>query len=93
MPASTILSASSGLFGAAPSGYATPAEEAAAALVDLSGASTITVEDYEASAPPNLAAASALLNELASNGGISLAARAGAYMLLDSAAALALTSD
>jgi hypothetical protein len=72
--------------------YDTPAEEAAAALIDLSGASTVTVDEFEYSVPPNLAAASALLDELTSGNSVSTAAMGSLYTLMDSSAALALTS-
>lgn len=92
--ASTLASVgAAGLLSPRPGGYQTAAQEAAAALVDLSGASPITVDDYEASAPPNLAAASALLDELTRDSAISLAAKTGVYQLLDSAATLALTGE
>ena len=77
--------------GATP--YAASAEQAAAALVHISGASSVTVDQFEASIPPNLAAAASLVDEVASNVNVSLAAAAGLYTLLDSSAALALTRE
>jgi hypothetical protein len=73
--------------------YDTPDDEAAAALVDLSGASTVTVDEFESSVPPNLAAASALLDELTTGDSVSVAAMGSLYTLMDSGAALALTSQ
>ena len=77
--------------GATP--YAASAEQAAATLVHLSGASTITVEQYESSIPPNLAAAASLVNQLAFNTDVSEAAVGSLYTLMDSSAALALTRE
>ena len=77
--------------GATP--YAASAERAAATLVHLSGASTITVEQYESSIPPNLAAAASLVNQLAFNTNVSEAAYGSLYTLMDSSAALALTRE
>jgi hypothetical protein len=73
--------------------YESADEEAAAALVDLSGASSYTVAEYEVSVPPNLAAASALLDELTSANSVSTAAVGSLYTLMNSSAALALTSN
>jgi hypothetical protein len=73
--------------------YSSADEEAAAALVDLSGASSYTVDEYEVSVPPNLAAASALLDELTSANSVSTAAVGSLYTLMNSSAALALTSN
>jgi hypothetical protein len=73
--------------------YDSPEEEAAAALVDLSGASSITVSEFEVSVPPNLAAASALLDEVTASGNVSTAAINSLYTLMSPSAALALTSD
>ena len=73
--------------------YAASAEQAAATLVHLSGASTITVEQYDASIPPNLAAAASLVNQLAFNTNVSEAAVGSLYTLMDSSAALALTRE
>jgi hypothetical protein len=73
--------------------YASADEEAAAALVDLSGASSYTVDEYEVSVPPNLAAASALIDELTSANSVSTAAVGSLYTLMNSSAALALTSN
>jgi hypothetical protein len=67
-------------------------EEAAAAVVDLSGASSIMVDEYEVSVPPNLAAASALLDEVTSNNNVSAAAMGSLYTLMNSSATLALTA-
>jgi hypothetical protein len=72
--------------------YGSAADEEAAALVDLSGASSVTVDEYEVSIPPNLAAASALLDEVTSAGSVSPAAMGSLYTLMNSSAALALTS-
>jgi hypothetical protein len=70
-------------------------EDAAAALVHLSGASSITVEQVEASIPPNLAAASSLVDQLSAtlNGSVIPAAFGSLYTLLNPDTALALTSD
>lgn len=73
--------------------YDTPDDEAAAALVDLSGAFPVTVDEFESSVPPNLAAASALLDELTTGDSVSAAAMGSLYTLMDSGAALALTSQ
>jgi hypothetical protein len=73
--------------------YAASAEQAAAALVHLSGASSITVEQYEASIPPNLAAAASLVDQLATRATVSEAAVGSLYTLMDSSAALALARD
>ena len=72
-----------------------PEEEAAAALVHLSGASSITVAQVEASIPPNLAAASSLVDQLSTTANASVipAAFGSLYTLLDPETALALTSD
>jgi hypothetical protein len=72
-----------------------PEEEAAAALVHLSGASSITVAQVEASIPPNLAAASSLVDQLSAtaNGSVIPAAFGSLYTLLNPDTALALTSD
>ena len=72
-----------------------PEEEAAAALVHLSGASSITVSQVEGSIPPDLAAASSLVNQLANtmNGSVIPAAFGSLYTLLNPDTALALTSD
>ncbi len=77
--------------GATP--YAASAQLGAAALVHLSGASSITLEQYEASIPPNLAAAASLVDELASNPNLSEAAYSSLFTLMDSNAALALTRE
>jgi hypothetical protein len=72
-----------------------PEEEAAAALVHLSGASSITVAQVEASITPDLAAASSLVNELTARATSSVipAAFGSLYTLLNPNTALALTSD
>jgi hypothetical protein len=77
-----------------PSRYASE-EDAAAALVHLSGASSITVEQVEASIPPNLAAASSLVDQLSAtaNGSVIPAAFGSLYTLLNPDTALALTSE
>jgi len=67
-------------------------ERSAAALVHISGASAITVGDFEVSVPPNLAAASALVDQIAAAGMVSSAAFANLYTLIDAGSALALTS-
>lgn len=77
--------------GATP--YSASSEQAAATLVHLSGASSITVEQFEASIPPNLAAAASLVNQLALNTNVSEAAVGSLYTLMDSSAALALTRE
>jgi hypothetical protein len=73
--------------------YSASAEEAAAALVHISGASSITVDEFEAGIPPNLAAATSLVNEVASDANVSEAAFGSLYTLMDSSAALALTRE
>ncbi len=73
--------------------YDSPDEQAAAALVDISGASKLTLDGFEAGIPPNMAAASALVDELTVGGGVSTAAFGSLYTLMDSEAVLALTSD
>jgi hypothetical protein len=75
--------------------HGTPEEEAAAALVHLSGASSITVSQVEASIPPDLAAASSLVDELSNttNGSVIPAAFGSLYTLIHPDTALALTSD
>ena len=73
-----------------------PEEEAAAALVHLSGASSITVSQVEGSIPPNLAAAASLVDQLSDtivNGSVIPAAFGSLYTLLNPDTALALTSD
>jgi len=72
-----------------------PEEEAAAALVHLSGASSITVAQVEGSVPPNLAAASSLVDQLSDEATASVipAAFGSLYTLLNPETALALTSD
>ena len=77
--------------GATP--YAASAEQAAAALVHIIGASSITVEQFEASIPPNLAAAASLVDQLAMGTDVSEAAVGSLYTLMDSSAALALTRE
>jgi hypothetical protein len=76
----------------ASNGFATAADEAAAALVDLGGASRVTVDDYEDSVPPNLAAASALLSELTANTNDDTGVLSAAYVALSSDDALSLTA-
>ncbi len=73
--------------------YDSPDEQAAAALIDISGASKLTVDDFEASIPPNLASASRLVDELAAAGSVSTAAFSSLYTLMDSVTTLMLTSD
>ncbi len=67
-------------------------EQAAAALVELSGASTITVETYEQSVPPTLATAAALVRELAGSSGLSTSAQSALFTLLDHDQVLALAA-
>ena len=71
--------------------YETAAEDAAAALIDLGGASRVIVDDYESSVPPNLAAASALLSELTANSNGNSGVLSAAYLALNSDDALSLT--
>jgi hypothetical protein len=73
--------------------YSAAAEEAAAALVHISGASSITVDEFEAGIPPNLAAATSLVNQVASDPNVSEAAFGSLYTLMDSGAAFALTRE
>jgi hypothetical protein len=75
--------------------YSSPEEEAAAALVHLSGASSITVAQFELGVPPNLAAASSLVDQLSAitSGAVIPAAFGSLYTLMDPEAALALTRD
>ena len=77
--------------GAGP--YSSPEEQAAAALVYISGASSITVEQFEASIPANLAAASALVDELSAATSVSAAEMGSLYTLLNPRKTLALTRD
>ncbi|HTW12804.1 MAG TPA: hypothetical protein VME01_08680 [Solirubrobacteraceae bacterium] len=88
-------SVDAGLLGASVSTavnpYETAADEAAAALVDIGRASSITVDEYEASVPPTLAAASALLDELSSSQGPDMGVLSAAYVALSSDATLSLT--
>ncbi len=72
--------------------FSADAQAAAAALVDLGGASSITVANYQASVPPNLAAASALLAQLTASAGANSGVLSAAYVALSSADTLALTS-
>jgi hypothetical protein len=72
--------------------YQTAAEEAAAALVDIGGASSITVGEYESSVPPNMAAASALLDELTRTSSDNNGLLSAAYLALSSDDTLSLTS-
>ncbi len=67
--------------------------EAAAALVELSGVSPVTVENYEQSIPPNLATAAVLASQLAIRGGLSTAERSGVFALMNRSAVLALAGD
>jgi uncharacterized protein with beta-barrel porin domain len=78
-----------------PSIDGSPKEEAAAALVHLSGASSITVAQVEGSIPPNLAAASSLVDQLSATatGSLIPAAFGSLYTLLNPDTVLALTSD
>jgi hypothetical protein len=73
--------------------YESAAEEAGAALVDLGGASGITVDEFEESVPPNLAAASALLSELTANSSDNIGMLSAAYAALSSDATLSLTAS
>jgi len=72
--------------------YQTAAVEAAAALVDIGGASSITVGEYQSSIPPNMAAASALLDELTQNSNNNSGLLSAAYLALSSDDTLSLTS-
>jgi hypothetical protein len=72
--------------------YQTAAVEAAAALVDIGGASSITVGEYESSIPPNMAAASALLDELTQNSSDNSGLLSAAYLALSSDDTLSLTA-
>ncbi len=73
--------------------YSSPVDEAAALVLELSGASLINVENLEQSIPPSMAAAAALLNQITASGVIpSEAAMGSLYTIIDSAAALALTA-
>lgn len=71
--------------------YQAAAEEEAAALVDLGGVSTVTVDEYRESVPPNLAAASALLAELSASLNANSGLVSAAYVALSSDDALSLT--
>lgn len=66
--------------------------EGAAALVELTGVSPITVENYEQSVPPNLATAAALASQLATRGGLSTAEQSSVFTLMDRSAVLALAN-
>jgi hypothetical protein len=72
--------------------YETAATEAAAALVDIGGASNITVDEYESSIPPNMAAASALLSELTASSSDNSGLLSAAYVALSSDDTLSLTA-
>lgn len=75
--------------------HSSPEEDAAAALVHLSGASSITVAQVEASIPPDLAAAASLVDQLSATAGSSVipAAFGSLYTLIHPDTALALTSQ
>jgi hypothetical protein len=75
--------------------YRSPEEEAAAALVHLSGASSITVTQFETGIPPNLASASSLVDQLSATrgGGVIPAAFGSLYTLMNPDEVLALTSE
>lgn len=78
--------------------YMTPQAQAAAALIDLNGASSVTVSDYQLSVPPNLATATELVAQLTAKGNtgaaeIGAAEMGAAFQLLSPAAALALTRE
>lgn len=82
-----------GIGGSSVSPYRSAQAQAAATVLDMSGASSVTVDDYELSVPPNLASASALVSQLTANADASTAAMAAAYQLLTADTTLALTSD
>jgi hypothetical protein len=74
--------------------YTASAEEAAAALVEITGASVTAVAQYETGIPPNLAAAASLVDQLAASAtSVSESAVGSLYTLMDPATALALTRD
>ncbi len=78
---------------AAPQLPTTGGADAAAALVELSGVSPLTVEDYEQSMPPTLAAAAALADEMASTSGLSSVEQSSVFTELDRGAVMALVND
>jgi hypothetical protein len=73
--------------------YTASADEAAAALVEITGASVTNVAQFEAGVPPNLAAAALLVDQLATSATVSEAAMGSLYTLMDPGSALALTRD
>ncbi len=77
--------------GATP--YAASSAQAAAALVQLSGVSPVTVDDVEASVPPNLAAAASLVAQVAASTAAGRVAAGSLHTLLNPSVALALTSE
>lgn len=81
-----------GASGPPANAYATAADEAAAALVDLGRVSSVTVDEYQTSVPPNLAAASALLLELTANVNDNADLLSAAYAQLSSDDTLSLTA-
>ena len=90
----SATNATAGSIGAHPvtDGAKRAEAQSTAALVEISGASSLTVSNYLMSVPPNMATATALTNELANSGQISYAAASSVFTLLDAGAALALTS-
>jgi len=71
--------------------YTASAEEAAAALVEITGASVTNVAQFEVGVPPNLASAASLVDQLAASTSVSEAAMGSLYTLMDPGTALALT--
>jgi hypothetical protein len=71
--------------------YTASAEEAAAALVEITGASVTNVAQFETGVPPNLASAASLVDQLATSATVSEAAMGSLYTLMDPVTALALT--
>lgn len=65
----------------------------AAALVDINGANSLTVANYQLSVPPNLATASALLTQLHALATTGTVAMTAAFQMLSADTALALTGE
>lgn len=71
--------------------YTASAQESAAALVEITGASVTNVDQFEVGIPPNLAAAASLVDQLSASTTVSEAAVGSLYTLMDPGTALALT--
>jgi hypothetical protein len=71
--------------------YTASAQESAAALVEITGASVTNVAQFEAGVPPNLASAASLVDQLSTSVNVSESAMGSLYTLMDPGTALALT--